>query len=90
MASAHTHNARLMNIKLVKLHTKRFMGCSGLVIRSRPRDRRVTGSKPDSPEDLPCMGPVARQIIHSGQTSSRWFGAEVWRRGASSGVVFVI
>ncbi|GBN36117.1 hypothetical protein AVEN_102034-1 [Araneus ventricosus] len=29
-------------------------------LRSRPRDRRVAGSKPDSTEDLPCMGSVAR------------------------------
>ncbi|GBO30026.1 hypothetical protein AVEN_146707-1 [Araneus ventricosus] len=35
-------------------------GRSGLVVRSRPRDRRVAGSKPDSTEDPPCMGPVAR------------------------------
>ncbi|GBO45457.1 hypothetical protein AVEN_161492-1 [Araneus ventricosus] len=35
-------------------------GRSGLVARSRPRDWRVAGSKPDSTEDPPCMGPVAR------------------------------
>ncbi|GBO00085.1 hypothetical protein AVEN_262810-1 [Araneus ventricosus] len=35
-------------------------GRSGLVVRSRPRDRRVAGSKPDSAEDPPCVGPVAR------------------------------
>ncbi|GBN74466.1 hypothetical protein AVEN_235920-1 [Araneus ventricosus] len=35
-------------------------GRGGLVVRSRPRDRRVAGSKPDSTEDPPCMGPVAR------------------------------
>ncbi|GBN76262.1 hypothetical protein AVEN_134484-1 [Araneus ventricosus] len=33
-------------------------GRGGLVVRSRPRDRRVAGSKPDSTEDPPCMGPV--------------------------------
>ncbi|GBN89546.1 hypothetical protein AVEN_146014-1 [Araneus ventricosus] len=32
----------------------------GLVARFRPRDRRVAGPKPDSTEDPPCMGPVAR------------------------------
>ncbi|GBO33666.1 hypothetical protein AVEN_147783-1 [Araneus ventricosus] len=37
-----------------------LMGRGGLVVRSRPRDRRVAGSKPDSTEDPPCMGPVAR------------------------------
>ncbi|GBN18601.1 hypothetical protein AVEN_236392-1 [Araneus ventricosus] len=26
-----------------------------------------------------CMGAVARYIIRSGQTSSRWCGEEVWR-----------
>ncbi|GBM32686.1 hypothetical protein AVEN_223469-1 [Araneus ventricosus] len=35
-------------------------GRGGLVVRSRPRDRGVAGSKPDSTEDPPCMGPVAR------------------------------
>ncbi|GBM54376.1 hypothetical protein AVEN_82989-1 [Araneus ventricosus] len=34
------------------------------------RDRRVPRSKPDSTEDPPW--PVARYIIRSGQTSSRW------------------
>ncbi|GBO06614.1 hypothetical protein AVEN_176519-1 [Araneus ventricosus] len=48
-----------------------FGGHGGLVIRSRPRDRRVAGPKPDSTEDPPCMGPVARSIIPSGQTPSR-------------------
>ncbi|GBN43474.1 hypothetical protein AVEN_160878-1 [Araneus ventricosus] len=35
-------------------------GRGGLVVRSRPRDRRVAGSKPDSTEDPLGMGPVAR------------------------------
>ncbi|GBO24383.1 hypothetical protein AVEN_179262-1 [Araneus ventricosus] len=35
-------------------------GRSGLVAGSRPRDQWVAGPKPDSIEDLPCMGPVAR------------------------------
>ncbi|GBL72103.1 hypothetical protein AVEN_115112-1 [Araneus ventricosus] len=30
------------------------------VVRSRPWDRRVPGSKPDSTEDPPCTGPAAR------------------------------
>ncbi|GBM92867.1 hypothetical protein AVEN_200099-1, partial [Araneus ventricosus] len=38
------------------LHSR---GPSGLVVRSRPRDRKVAGSKPDSTEDPPCMGPAA-------------------------------
>ncbi|GBN09193.1 hypothetical protein AVEN_18690-1, partial [Araneus ventricosus] len=35
-------------------------GRCGLVVRSRPRDRRVACWKPDSTEDPPCNGPVAR------------------------------
>ncbi|GBO14224.1 hypothetical protein AVEN_146566-1 [Araneus ventricosus] len=34
-------------------------GCSGLAVRSRLRGRRVPGSKSDSPEDPPCMAPIA-------------------------------
>ncbi|GBO20942.1 hypothetical protein AVEN_224428-1, partial [Araneus ventricosus] len=41
--------------------------------------RRAPVSKPDPTEDPPRMGPVARRIIHSDQTPSRWCGAEVWR-----------
>ncbi|GBN81335.1 hypothetical protein AVEN_171600-1 [Araneus ventricosus] len=61
--------------------------------RWRPRwpNGKISALDPeDSTEDPPCMGPVARLIIRSGQTSSRWCGVEVWRGGASSGVVFVI
>ncbi|GBN09558.1 hypothetical protein AVEN_213317-1, partial [Araneus ventricosus] len=32
------------------------MYSGGLVVRSRPRGRRVRGSKPDSTEELPCKG----------------------------------
>ncbi|GBM31662.1 hypothetical protein AVEN_101281-1 [Araneus ventricosus] len=46
-------------------------GCGGLVVRLRLWGQRAPGSKPDSIEDPPCMGPVASQIIRSGQTSSR-------------------
>ncbi|GBN18939.1 hypothetical protein AVEN_169392-1 [Araneus ventricosus] len=46
-------------------------------------------SKPDSTEDPPCMGHVARQIIRRGQMSSRRCVVEVWRGGARSGVVLV-
>ncbi|GBN36750.1 hypothetical protein AVEN_29507-1 [Araneus ventricosus] len=49
---------------------------SGKASASGPEDPR-----PDSTEDPPCMGPAARQIIRSGQTSSRWCGVEAWRRG---------
>ncbi|GBN78070.1 hypothetical protein AVEN_91940-1, partial [Araneus ventricosus] len=34
-------------------------GSGGLIVRSRPRDRRIADSKPDSTEDPQCMGPVA-------------------------------
>ncbi|GBN38770.1 hypothetical protein AVEN_129640-1, partial [Araneus ventricosus] len=35
-------------------------GLGDQVARSRPWGRRAPGSKPDSTEDPPCMGPVAR------------------------------
>ncbi|GBN00582.1 hypothetical protein AVEN_215639-1 [Araneus ventricosus] len=54
---------------------------SGVVVRSGLCGRWVPGSKPDSNEDPPCMWPVARQIIHRDQTSSRWCGVEAWRGG---------
>ncbi|GBO22659.1 hypothetical protein AVEN_76021-1 [Araneus ventricosus] len=37
-----------------------YRGRGGLVARLRLWDRKIPGSKPDSPEDPPCMGPVAR------------------------------
>ncbi|GBL68737.1 hypothetical protein AVEN_133381-1, partial [Araneus ventricosus] len=63
-------------------------GRGGLVVGSRPRNRRAAGSKPDSTEDPPCMGPVANHT--QWPKSFRWCGSEVWRGGASSGVVIVI
>ncbi|GBN73996.1 hypothetical protein AVEN_193517-1, partial [Araneus ventricosus] len=44
-------------------------------------NRMVAGSKPDSAEDPPCMGPAARKIIRSGRMPSRLCSAEVWRGG---------
>ncbi|GBM86837.1 hypothetical protein AVEN_225059-1 [Araneus ventricosus] len=41
-------------------------GGGGLVIRCLLWGLRAPGSKPDSTEDLQCIGPVARQIIRSG------------------------
>ncbi|GBM81457.1 hypothetical protein AVEN_214213-1 [Araneus ventricosus] len=35
-------------------------GRGGLVVRYRLWGQRAPGSKPDSTEDPPCMGPVAR------------------------------
>ncbi|GBN77308.1 hypothetical protein AVEN_204474-1, partial [Araneus ventricosus] len=52
------------------------LGCGGLVVRIR-----IAGSKLDSTEDPPCMGPVARKIIRSGQMPSRWCGAEKFGEG---------
>ncbi|GBM32041.1 hypothetical protein AVEN_127380-1 [Araneus ventricosus] len=37
-----------------------YGGRGGLVVRSRLWGRRAPGSKPDSTDDPPCMGPVAR------------------------------
>ncbi|GBM39364.1 hypothetical protein AVEN_119030-1 [Araneus ventricosus] len=37
-----------------------YKGRGGLVVRSRLWGRRAPGSRPDSTEDPPCMGPVAR------------------------------
>ncbi|GBO46702.1 hypothetical protein AVEN_95959-1 [Araneus ventricosus] len=48
---------------------------------SRLWGRRVPDTKPDSTEDPLCIGPVARQIIRSGQTSSRWCGVEACSGG---------
>ncbi|GBL68646.1 hypothetical protein AVEN_159633-1 [Araneus ventricosus] len=45
-------------------------GRGGLLVRSRLWGRRAPGSKPNSTEDPPCMGPGAPQIIRSGQTPS--------------------
>ncbi|GBN22261.1 hypothetical protein AVEN_179979-1, partial [Araneus ventricosus] len=55
------------------------MGRGGLVVSSRLRCRKAPSSKPDSAEDPPCMGPIARQIIRSGQMPSSWCSVEAWR-----------
>ncbi|GBM03515.1 hypothetical protein AVEN_95408-1 [Araneus ventricosus] len=67
---------------ILKESTRHAKGArGGLVARPRPWGRRAPCSRPDSTEDPPCMGPVARQIIRSGQISSRWCGVEAWRGG---------
>ncbi|GBM76376.1 hypothetical protein AVEN_165977-1 [Araneus ventricosus] len=66
------------------------IGRGGLVVESRLWDRRVSGPRPDSTEDPPCIGPAAGQIIRSVQTPSRWCCVEAWSRDASPGVVLVI
>ncbi|GBN29884.1 hypothetical protein AVEN_178989-1 [Araneus ventricosus] len=52
-------------------------GRGGLVGRARLRGRRVPGSKPDSTEDPPCIGPVEREIIRRGPNVLPlvWFGS---------------
>ncbi|GBN00965.1 hypothetical protein AVEN_217685-1, partial [Araneus ventricosus] len=42
-------------------------GLSGIAIRFQFRCRRAPGSKPNSPEDLPCL------------MSPRWCDVEAWR-----------
>ncbi|GBM76139.1 hypothetical protein AVEN_272983-1 [Araneus ventricosus] len=37
------------------------LGLDGLVVRSRLRDLRIPGSKPDSIEDPPCVGSCCTQ-----------------------------
>ncbi|GBM47448.1 hypothetical protein AVEN_6131-1 [Araneus ventricosus] len=83
------HESMIRRYLCKALSLKRTSGRGGLVVRSRLWGRRVPGSKPDSTEDPPCMGPAAHaKHISSGQTSSRWCGVEAWRGGdASSGVV---
>ncbi|GBM01759.1 hypothetical protein AVEN_271995-1 [Araneus ventricosus] len=59
----------------------------GLVIRSNLRGRRVSGSKPDSSENPPCMWLLQVALYVEGQTSSRWRDAEAWRRGMPAQVL---
>ncbi|GBM27302.1 hypothetical protein AVEN_222378-1 [Araneus ventricosus] len=49
--------------------------------------RRVPGSKPDSTEEPPCNWVHVKNP--SGPNVPRWCGVEVWRWGATSGVVHV-
>ncbi|GBM85668.1 hypothetical protein AVEN_55187-1 [Araneus ventricosus] len=66
-----------------------FGGCSGLMVRYRFWGRRIPSSKPDSTEDPSSIRLYIESYV-GGQTSSRWCGVEVWRGGASSGVILVI
>ncbi|GBL80097.1 hypothetical protein AVEN_172118-1 [Araneus ventricosus] len=61
--------------------TKRSRG--GLMVRNEPRNRIP-------PKIRRVLGLLQVESYVGGQTSSRRCGAEVWRRGASSGVVLVI
>ncbi|GBM10156.1 hypothetical protein AVEN_258759-1 [Araneus ventricosus] len=62
-------------------------GHGGLVVRCRPRDWKVPGSKPDSIENPPCM--LGRRMPNHtwGQTSAFGLGAEACKGGAISGAV---
>ncbi|GBL88226.1 hypothetical protein AVEN_117807-1 [Araneus ventricosus] len=59
-------------------------GSGGLVVELRPWDVGAPGSKPNSTEAPPRVGLDARYIIRSGQTPSRWWDLEGWRRGFNS------
>ncbi|GBL85833.1 Kinesin-like protein KIF11 [Araneus ventricosus] len=70
------------------------LGWGGLVVRSRLWGHRVPGSKPDSTED-PWNHESTLGLLHvksyiGSQMFPCWCDAEVWRMGASSGVVIVI
>ncbi|GBO38876.1 hypothetical protein AVEN_120382-1, partial [Araneus ventricosus] len=61
---------------------------SGLVVTSRVRNWKTPGSKPDS--SVGASGPKVPQIIRSGLAPSCWYGREVWKGNAESGVFLVI
>ncbi|GBM71090.1 hypothetical protein AVEN_146305-1 [Araneus ventricosus] len=73
-------------------HLTAVQARGGLVIRSRPRDRRVPGLKPDSTEEPPCkwvwctLNPSAPHVLPLVWCES----LERERGGASSDVVLVI
>ncbi|GBM52004.1 hypothetical protein AVEN_262241-1 [Araneus ventricosus] len=73
--------------KIISRKNYTYCMLSGLVASSELWG--LSGSKPDSTEDTPRIGPVAREIIRSNQTSSRYCDAKFWRGGANSGVVLV-
>ncbi|GBM94771.1 hypothetical protein AVEN_14306-1 [Araneus ventricosus] len=53
---------RFMNAELLNIYSINGLleiGRGGLVVWSRLWSRRAPGSRPDSTEDPPCMGPVA-------------------------------
>ncbi|GBL76722.1 hypothetical protein AVEN_53406-1 [Araneus ventricosus] len=68
---------------------------AGLVVRCRPRRRRVPGSKPDSIEDPSCLGPFhAKSYVYAsyvwGQTSSACCCAKFREGVANSGAVLYL
>ncbi|GBO29097.1 hypothetical protein AVEN_164664-1 [Araneus ventricosus] len=60
-----TRSADSVSIKFQHLRRR-----GGLVVRSRPWDRRAPGPKPDSTEDPSCIGPVACQILAEPSTKN--------------------
>ncbi|GBN90722.1 hypothetical protein AVEN_36228-1 [Araneus ventricosus] len=56
-------------------------GCGGLVVRFRPRGRRVSGSKPDSNEEPPC-----KRIRCTLNPSDPYALPSVWRGSLESGL----
>ncbi|GBM00053.1 hypothetical protein AVEN_214123-1 [Araneus ventricosus] len=66
----------------ITLRCQRNVDKDGLVVRSRLQGRRVTSSKPDFAEALPCMWATQRSYVGC-QTSSHWCGTEAssqqWR-----------
>ncbi|GBM22325.1 hypothetical protein AVEN_121142-1 [Araneus ventricosus] len=57
------------------------LGRGGLVVRRRPRIRRVPCSKPECTEDPSCIGTLHATSFIGDQTSSRCLDAEVWKGG---------
>ncbi|GBL98269.1 hypothetical protein AVEN_174070-1 [Araneus ventricosus] len=62
MMPAHVFSCHLKAVQNFEVCSKIFLLLlqSPAVVRSRLWGRRVPGSKPDSTEDPPCIGPVAR------------------------------
>ncbi|GBL89323.1 hypothetical protein AVEN_225852-1 [Araneus ventricosus] len=64
---AHVTVTSLFCSVLASFNPNILQGRGGIVVRSRPRDRRVEGSKSDSTEDPPCYAVEAdckkRQVL---------------------------
>ncbi|GBL81362.1 hypothetical protein AVEN_165496-1, partial [Araneus ventricosus] len=71
--------------KFDRADSKEDEGRSGLVVGSRPRDRRVAFRNPIPLKIRRVWGLLHAKSYGSVQTSSRWCGAEVWRGGCQLG-----
>ncbi|GBO07523.1 hypothetical protein AVEN_180068-1, partial [Araneus ventricosus] len=62
-------------------------GRSDLAVKSQFRGRRAPDSKPDSPEDPPCMAPIAHHAVAKCPPAG-----VVWKlgEGANQGAILVI